>query len=79
MEILSPATASNDQITKLAEYRARASVEQIIFIDPDTERVRVVAARSSEGSDTDWLPSGSDLSLESLGIAVPCAEIFAEE
>ncbi len=77
-ETLSPSTASNDQITKLAEYRPRPGVEQIMFIDPDTERVRVVAARSPESSDADWLPAGSDLPLASLGIVVPYAEIFAE-
>ena len=33
-EVLSPSTASNDQITKLAEYRAMPGVEEIVFIDP---------------------------------------------
>ncbi len=79
IEILSPSTASNDQITKLAEYRARPGVEQVIFIDPVAERVRIVAARSPEGSDADWLVAGSDVPLVSLGIAIALRDMIAED
>ena len=41
-EVLSPSTARNDQITKLAEYRARPGVRTVVFVDPENERVRVV-------------------------------------
>ena len=73
-EVLSPSTASNDQITKLAEYRALAGVAGVVFVDPENERLRLVepgAARESA-----WLPSGSDLELPMLGINLPHAEIF---
>ena len=79
IEILSPSTASNDQITKLAEYRARPGVEQVIFIDPVAERVRIVAARSPEGSDADWLAAGSDVPLVSLGIAIALRDMISED
>ena len=73
-EVLSPSTASNDQITKLAEYRALAGVSGIVFVDPDNERVRLVEPDVvGEGA---WLPSGSALDLPMLGISLPHDEIF---
>ena len=73
-EVLSPSTASNDQITKLAEYRALAGVVGIVFVDPESERVRLVEPDIvREGA---WLPPGSDLDLPMLGISLPHSEIF---
>jgi Uma2 family endonuclease len=74
-EVLSPSTASNDQITKLREYRACAGVETIVFVDPDNQRLRVI--RRDNEDDGDWLPTGADLTLPSLAITIPHAEIFA--
>ena len=74
VEVLSPSTASNDQITKLAEYRALAGLAGIVFVDPENERVRLVepgAVRESA-----WLPPGSDLELPMLGISLTHAEMF---
>lgn len=73
-EILSPSTASNDQIIKLAEYRRLAGVRSIVFVDPNTSRVRL-ADKDNDGA---WLEPGSDLSLPSLGITLPHQAIFAE-
>lgn len=75
-EVLSPSTASNDQITKLAEYRALPGVKGIVFVDPDNERVRI--AIPGEANDANWLPPGSDLALPMLGIVLPHVEIFAD-
>ena len=73
-EVLSPSTASNDQITKLAEYRALEGVKGIVFVDPENERVRLVEPSAArEGA---WLPPGSDLDLPMLGISLPHGEIF---
>lgn len=75
-EVLSPSTASNDQITKLAEYRARSGVKAVVFVDPENERVRVVdTTQECEGG---WLSIGSDVDLPALGITLPHDEIFAE-
>jgi Uma2 family endonuclease len=76
-EILSPSTASNDQITKLAEYRAMPGVEEIVFVDPDGERIRMVRPAATNGND--WMPTGTDLTLASIGITIPNVEIFAED
>ena len=75
-EVISLSTGSNDQITKLAEYRARPGVKAVVFVDPDNERVRVVD--TAQPGDSAWLPAGSDVHLPALGITLPHAEIFAE-
>ena len=74
-EVLSPSTASNDQITKLAEYRALPGLLVVVFIDPATERMRLVECGGGE-RDADWLPAGGDLHLPMLGISMPHTEIF---
>jgi Uma2 family endonuclease len=74
-EVLSPSTASNDQLIKLAEYRALPGVKLIVFVDPDNERVRAVDP--AEEGEADWLPAGSDLPLPSLGITLSHDDIFA--
>lgn len=74
-EVLSPSTASNDQITKLAEYRALPGCDAVVFVDPDNERLRIVT-RETQG-DGEWLAKGADLALASLGVVVPHEEIFA--
>ncbi len=76
-EVLSPSTASNDQITKLAEYRALPGVDAVVFVDPENERLRVVG-RETNG-DGEWLPKGAELALPTLGISVPHEEIFARD
>jgi Uma2 family endonuclease len=78
IEVLSPSTASNDQITKLAEYGALPGVAEVVFVDNDNERLRVVDCGVNDGQDAAWLPVGHDLVLPSLGISVPADEIFAD-
>lgn len=75
-EVLSPSTASNDQITKLAEYRELSGLQAIVFVDPENERVRLIEPGTER--DADWLPSGSDLALPMLGVTLPHAEIFED-
>jgi Uma2 family endonuclease len=79
IEILSPSTASNDQITKLSEYRALPGVDAIIFIDPENERFKLVQAATSPDSESEWFPAGTDLPLLSLGVSIPHVEIFARD
>ncbi len=77
-EVLSPSTASNDQITKLAEYKALAGVETIVFVDPDNDRLRVVRRDGTPEWHDVWQPTGTDLFLTSFDLIVPHAEIFAD-
>jgi Uma2 family endonuclease len=74
-EVLSPSTASNDQLIKLAEYRALPGVKLVVFVDPDNERVRSVDP--AQDGEPDWLPVGSDLALPSLGVILSHEDIFA--
>ena len=73
-EVLSPSTASNDQIIKLSEYRRLTGLKAVVFVDPDTERTRVID--TSMDRDAAWLPPGCDLDLPMLGISLPHGEIF---
>lgn len=78
-EVLSPSTSSHDQIVKLAEYRARAGIADIVFLDPDSERVRRVSRiRDDDWTDV-WVEAGADLHLPSLDLVVPHADIFARD
>jgi Uma2 family endonuclease len=74
-EVLSPSTASNDQISKLAEYRALSGVQTIVFVDPDTERVRIV----HHGEGGDWLPQGAVVELPAIKTQLRHEEIFARD
>ena len=74
-EVLSPSTASNDQISKLAEYRTLSGVQTIVFVDPDTERVRVI----HDGNGGEWLPQGADVPLAAINVTLPHGEIFARD
>ena len=74
-EVLSPSTASNDQIAKLAEYRALESVEAVVFVDPDNQRVRLID-RDGNGA---WLATGADLRIDPLNVTLTHDEIFARD
>jgi Uma2 family endonuclease len=78
-EVLSPSTASLDRIFKVEEYKALASVDTIVLVDPAKQRVRVVQ-RTGPGSDG-WsdvnYSQPQDVTLPSLGVTIPHGDIFA--
>jgi Uma2 family endonuclease len=76
-EVLSPSTASNDQITKLHEYRALPGTDTIVFVDPAHERLRVIHRENH--AEADWLPVGADLILPTLTVTIPHSEIFSSD
>jgi hypothetical protein len=53
-----------------------AGLDAILFVDPETERVRLVARTGPAGWTDDWLPEGTDVTLSCLGITFPHSEIF---
>lgn len=71
-EVLSPSTAGNDQVVKLTEYLALPSVEHVVFVDPDKDRVR----RIDRDGSGEWQAPGTPLDLPAIGIMVSDAEIF---
>lgn len=77
VEVLSPSTRSLDETEKLAEYCALKGMRDVLLIDPEAERVRIVSRASAGARSGDWLSPGSDAELPSLGLTIPHAEIFA--
>jgi Uma2 family endonuclease len=77
VEVLSPSTSVYDQTIKLAEYKLVSSLETILYIDPETQRMRVLHRTGPEGWHDEWLAPPTDLTLPSLGITFSHADIFA--
>ena len=81
IEVLSPSTSAHDQQVKLPEYKLMASVETIVFIDPDREHM-TVWQRTGRDPDS-WSEvvhtRPADLELPGLGIVVPAADIFRRD
>lgn len=74
-EVLSPSTENHDRGTKVAHYRRRPSLRDIVLVHPIARYVEHYA----RVSDNEWrivtLTSG-DLALPSIGAKLPLAEIF---
>ena len=79
MEVLSPGTRRKDEGVKLAEYGQLASVDTIVLIDPDTERIRVVQRTGPEAWANRNFSEPADLVLPALNVTVPHSEIFARD
>jgi Uma2 family endonuclease len=78
-EVLSPSTSKYDQEVKLNEYRGLAGLEALVFVDPESERVRVVERTGPEAWSDRWLGQDADVALSSLGISLSHADIFARD
>jgi Uma2 family endonuclease len=78
-QVLSPSTSSHDQRVKLEEYRRLPGIQEIVIVDPDQQRVRVVRRTGAENWTDDWLAVGADAPLPSLSLSIPQAEIFARD
>ena len=76
-EVLSPSTRTIDLGLKKAEYQALASLQAIVFVDPDAELV-IVSERSERGW-FDSLPERRDIVLPALNLTLPHEEIFARD
>jgi Uma2 family endonuclease len=76
-EVLSPSTRKLDLDVKLPEYRGLAGVDAVIFVDPESERVRLVERTGSEAWTDQWLSHGEDVPLRSVGITLTAPEIFS--
>ena len=77
IEVLSPSTSSFDQKVKLAEYKALPHISEIVFIDPNDGRMRVVRRLDADDWADNWYPEGKSLELASLNVSISHAEIFA--
>ncbi len=77
VEVLSPGTRDFDTIEKIGEYKAVASLDHIVFIEPNAPQV-VHWTRDPERS---WVQSMIEdmeeiLDLPDLGVALPLREIY---
>jgi Uma2 family endonuclease len=79
IEILSTTTANYDQQGKLIEYQALPSVDTILFVDPDSERVRIVQRTGAEGWADNRTQQGDDVALPALELVLPHREVFARD
>ncbi len=79
IEVLSTSTAKDDQGEKLAEYREIASIDTIVFVDPDSELTRVIQRLGPTAWRDDLFAQPHDVALPALGLAIPHDEIFARD
>lgn len=77
IEVLSPSTSTLDQGTKLEEYRTIASVDTIVFVDPDNELTRTFQRVGPDTWRDDMFAQPHDIVLPSLKLTMPRDEIFA--
>ncbi|HEY4251436.1 MAG TPA: Uma2 family endonuclease [Roseomonas sp.] len=74
-EVLSPSTASIDQITKSQEYAAIASVRRYVILAQDR-----IGATVFERAGDDWIghviAKKAMLSLPEIGVELPLAELY---
>jgi Uma2 family endonuclease len=77
-EVLSN-SARTDLSIRMPEYKALASVDTIVFVDAETERLRIVQRTATNGWNEQAYADPVDLDLPSLGIAIPHDEIFARD
>ena len=78
-EVLSPSTSKADQNEKLGEYREIASLQTVVFVDPDNELTRVVQRLGPTSWRDDLFAQPHDVELPSLNVTIPHGEMFARD
>lgn len=79
VEVLSPSTETVDQSIKLWEYQSIASVEAVVFIDPEKETVRVITRLDERTFRDERLLPNTDVLLEGRGVKLPWSEVFSRD
>jgi len=74
VEVLSPSTANYDRGEKATHYQQIASLEELVLVAHDEQRVDVFR-RAAEGWTLHSVTTGS-VDLHSIGVQVPVAEIY---
>ncbi len=78
-EVLSAGTARTDLGEKLPEYKALPSLDTVVFVDIETERVRVVQRTGPKGWSEQEHDEPVDIHLPALAITLTHAELFARD
>ncbi|WP_375382807.1 Uma2 family endonuclease [uncultured Sphingomonas sp.] len=79
VEVLSPSTRGKDAGVKLDEYRSLPTVETIVLVDPETERLRVLQRSGPQSWNDAVFVGPAALDLPSLNVTMPHDEIFARD
>jgi Uma2 family endonuclease len=77
IEILSPSTADHDRGGKLYDYRRIESVQEIALVASEQRHVEVWRRRGAKWEVEDLI-SDSALGLETVGVTIPFAAIYAD-
>ena len=75
VEILSPTTSMRDRMIKQGEYRAIASLEELVYVAPLERRVQLWRRHADHWRVYDLIGE-AELRLESLGVTIPLAAIY---
>jgi Uma2 family endonuclease len=78
-EVLSPSTRGTDQEDKLKEYTELPTIDTVVFIDPDAERVRVVQRIGEAARQDHRFGSIDQVHLPALRVTIAKEEIFARD
>jgi len=75
-EVLSPSTRDFDSIGKLAEYRSVASLDYILFVEPNEPLVRTWTRDGSEWRESRLSDLDATLDLPTLAASLPLRTIY---
>lgn len=77
MEVLSRSTRSLDQFGKLDEYKAVASIQHILLVDPDAPEV-ILWSRNQDGAWSHATLRGLDatLTLPAVGVEIQLGDLY---
>jgi len=76
IEVLSPSTRHKDRTEKLSNYKRLPSLQEILLVEQDVRQVEV-HRRSEAGWISDTIRDEESVTLRSVGVSVPLAEIYA--
>ena len=77
VEVLSPSTRNEEVAVKLPEYKAVASMQTILFIDPDTGSMRLLQRTGPKAWNDAELAPGAAVPLPEFGLTLAYDDIFA--
>jgi Uma2 family endonuclease len=77
IEVLSPTTAEHDRGSKLYDYRRIPSVQEIALVASEQRHVEIWRRRGPKWEVEDLIGDAT-LALESVGVQVPFAAIYAD-